>query len=298
MTSGSLAQASRELNISPSAASRLIALLEAELKLTLFSRSRRRLELTAEGDQFYRQTEHILRGLDEMAVISSDIVHKSKKRLSLVTAPPIAIGLISPTLARMKRGGVEFECTLNVETRFDIESKVAARAYNLGIISLPIENAIIDLAIEPILEARMGVLLHEDHPSAGKADIDIADLENEPLIGLLKGQRWRERLDEVFGLNNIPSRIVLETTSTHVVKHLVRDGLGLAIADRICGRLMPDEPLVLRPLAPERWITYATIHPKGPRSALAEDFVRALRAFVAENSARDPEFGADVRLLS
>lgn len=297
VTTGSLAQASKDLNISVSAASRLLSLLESELKLPLFSRARRRLELTEEGDRFYRQTEHILRGLDELAAVSADIKRQGNDRLSLVTAAPVAMGLISPTLSAMRSAGLDFECIVNVETRFDIESKVAARSYNFGIISLPIENAIVDLTIEPFLEARMGVLMRDDHPLAQKNEIGIDDLIEQPFVSLCKGQRWRDRLDEVFVASGVAPRVVLETTSTPVVKQLVRDGLGLTMVDRVCGRVMEGDPLVLRPISPERWITYASIHPKGPRQALAEQFVEAMCGFVEAESARDPAIAAAMRLI-
>jgi DNA-binding transcriptional LysR family regulator len=46
---GSVIGASRTMNLSQPAVSRLLALLEAELRLTLFLRVRRRLVLTDEG---------------------------------------------------------------------------------------------------------------------------------------------------------------------------------------------------------------------------------------------------------
>lgn len=297
VTTGSLAQASEQLNISVSAASRLIALLEAELKLPLFSRAKRRLELTEEGDRFYRQTEHILRGLDELAALSEDIKRQNTERLSLVSAAPLAMGLISPTLSTMRAAGLDFECIINVETRFDIESKVAARAYNFGVISLPIENAIIELSIEPFLEARMAVMMPVDHPLALHGEITLNQLIDQPFVALTKGQRWRDRLEEVFAGTGVAPRINLETTSTPVVKQLVREGHGLTIVDRICGRIMAGEPLVLRPLAREQWITYASIHPRGPRQSLAEAFVDAMCAFVENERARDPEIADTVRLI-
>jgi len=61
---GSLSEAAERLNTSASAASRLLALLEAELGLALFSRQHRRLELTRQGQEFYRRTMHILKGID------------------------------------------------------------------------------------------------------------------------------------------------------------------------------------------------------------------------------------------
>ncbi len=293
---GSLAEASAELNISVSAASRLITLLESELKLTLFSRAKRRLVLTDEGDRFYRQTEHILRGLDELSAVSSDIKRQTNNRLSLVTAAPLVMGLISPTLAQMHRAGMDFDSIINVETRFDLESKVAARAYNLGIISLPIENAIIELTVEPFLEARVGVLIPKTDPLASKAEIALEDLLDRPFVALCKGQRWRDRMDALFtSIGTVPT-IHIETTSTVVVQQLVREGLGLTIVDRVCGR-EDDGPVILRPLAEEKWITYATIHPKGHRPALAERFVESMCQFIEADRARSPSVAEMMRLI-
>ncbi|KQX38254.1 hypothetical protein ASD04_11645 [Devosia sp. Root436] len=286
VTTGSLAQASQDLNISPSAASRLLSLLESELKLNLFSRSKRRLELTEEGDRFYRQTEHILRGLDEMELIAAEIRAQANELLSLVTAAPLAMGLISPSLVLMQQRDAAFECVINVETRFDLESKVAARAYNVGVISLPIENGILDLTIEPFLETRLGVLMRTDHPLAGQAEIALDELARHPIVALTKGQRWRERLDDIFSASGLTPEIHLETTSTPVVKSLVRDGAGLTVVDCICGRIADDEPLLLKPLAGEKWITYATIHPNGPRSARSGQFIEAMRDFIRAEMTR------------
>lgn len=297
VTLGSLAQASRELNISPSAASRLISLLEAELNLTLFARHKRRLELTEEGDRFYRETEHILRGLDEMGAVSQDIRQQTNNRLRLVTAAPLAMGVIAPTLALMRQQGMAFECDINVETRFGIESKVAARAYNFGIISVPLENAIVELTVEPFLEARIGVLMRADHPLAGRSAISPEDIADQPLVALRKGQRWRARMDEVFSGAGLSPPIPYETTSTPVVTQLVRDGLGLTIVDRVCGRILEGEPLVLRPLAQERWVTYATIHPRGPRPSLEQHFVRSMQEFVVAERHRSPDIAATLRLM-
>jgi DNA-binding transcriptional LysR family regulator len=296
VTTGSLAQASQDLNISPSAASRLLSLLEAELKLNLFSRSKRRLELSEEGDRFYRQTEHILRGLDEMELVASEIRSQANELLSLVTAAPLAMGLISPTLALMQQRET-LECVINVETRFDLESKVATRAYNVGIISLPIENAILDLTIEPFLEARLGVLMRHDHPLAEQASISVHDLSRHPIVALTKGQRWRERLDDVFSASGIVPEVRLETTSTPVVKSLVRDGAGVAVADAICGRITDNEPLRLLPLMPEKWITYATIHPNGPRPARSGRFIEAMRDFIRSEISRNPGCEPMLRLV-
>jgi len=294
---GSLAQAAATLNMSPSAASRLLSLLEAEVGLTLFLREKRQLELTAEGSHFYRQIAHVLSGLEEIPAISREIREQSYERLSLVTAAPIALGLVSPALARMRAGGEKFDCTLNVESRFDIESKVAARGYNLGVISMPVENAIVDLEVEPILEARLLVALPAGHPLADLDEIPAARLAQEELVVLRAGQRWRERMDDLMAEVAGPLRIAVETSSTVVALRLVAQGVGVAVTDMICGQPMAADSMVFRPVAPAVWIRYASIHGHGPRSALAQRFLTAIADTVEARRAADADAAAWLRLV-
>ena len=295
--SGSLAQAASILSMSPSAASRLLSLLEAEVGLTLFLREKRQLELTAEGGQFYRQIAHVLSGLEEIPAIAREIGQRSYERLSLVTAAPIALGLVSPALGRMRRGGEKFDCTLNVENRFAIESKVAARGYNLGVISMPVENAIVELEIEPILEARLLAAVPAGHPLAALDEIPVERLVQEELVALRAGQRWRERLDDLFTEVPGPLRIAIETSSTVVALRLVAEGVGVAITDMICGQPVDRQAMVLRPVAPAVWIRYASIHGGGPRSPLAQRFLAALGETVEAQRSGDAEAAAWLRLL-
>ena len=296
--SGSLNGAAAQMNLSTSAASRLIVNLETELGLMLFTRTHRRLELTEEGDLFYRQILHTLDGLDEIPILAADIGRRSREWLSIVTAAPLANGLVSPALAHLARSGSEFRCSVSVETRFDIESKVAARGYNLGLISLPVENSIIALESVPILNARIGVILPRDHPLAAQDSIALRDLAREPFIGLRPGQRWRDRMQDLLGRTGITPKFWLETNATPLVVSMVREGLGVSLSDRVSAGLLPTgDAAVFRPLAEEHWITYASLHPAGTRMPLAERFLDALAASIEARGAADPAVARDLVLI-
>lgn len=62
---GGFTTAARQLRLTPSAVSKLIARLEARLSTRLINRSTRRLQLTAEGQAFYGRAVRILADLDE-----------------------------------------------------------------------------------------------------------------------------------------------------------------------------------------------------------------------------------------
>jgi DNA-binding transcriptional LysR family regulator len=61
----SFSAAARELRMTPSAISKLVARLETRLGVRLLQRSTRKLELTSEGSAFYERSQRILADLDE-----------------------------------------------------------------------------------------------------------------------------------------------------------------------------------------------------------------------------------------
>jgi DNA-binding transcriptional LysR family regulator len=159
VTQGSLAAASAAMSLSPPAASRLIALLEAELRLQLFNRARRRLTLTAQGEAFYRESEHTLAGFDEIPLIAAEIRSQPKGRLRLVTAPRIGQGVVSPALALFCREHPGVRASIDVQSRFGIEGRMGTRLYDLGIISLPVSHPLVEIENHPLFRVRMEALL-------------------------------------------------------------------------------------------------------------------------------------------
>lgn len=295
---GSLASAADQLHISQSAASRLISLLEERLNLKLFTRARRRLLLTPEGEVFFREVEQILLGVDELPRIAANIRDKIRDDFTLVTSAPLGTCLVSPAISDMRKQRQDFDCRVHIEGRFEIENKVARRRYNLGVVSLPITNAIVDLQIEPVLQARVEVLLPRTHRLASKDCVHPDDLLDEDFVALLPHQLWRRRLDEVFAVAGARSRVVIETTSTMMVHQLVRDGNGISLMDRTCARLDLDDDLILRPIQPERWVTYACIFPPGGRPPMADLFIASLRSYVSRLCRENSEAASSFRLLS
>ena len=93
VSQGSLAAAAEAMNLSQPAVSRLISLLEAETGLRLFDRSRRSLIVSAAGEQFHRETRHILDGIEELPHIAANIRTGTDNPLRLVTGPRVGAAL-------------------------------------------------------------------------------------------------------------------------------------------------------------------------------------------------------------
>ncbi|POF31471.1 DNA-binding transcriptional LysR family regulator [Roseibium marinum] len=292
---GSLASAADRLGMSPSAASRMIGVLEHELKLTLFSRRNRNLDLTGEGREFLRRSQHILEGLERLTDIAAQVRSVDSDPLRLVSTVPLAISVFSPVLAIWQAENPGVRSVLNIETRFDLESKVAAREYNLGILSLPVENAIVDLDVEPLVSARYEVAMARGHRLANRETLTIQDIVDEDFVALRPAQRWRKRLDAMAMSHSFAPRIVSETSSSAAALDLVRNGLGVTLADRIHAGLQEDERLVLRPLEPDMWTDYCLVTGKGRTSVATRDFSNRIRAWLTERCYSSPALARVLR---
>jgi DNA-binding transcriptional LysR family regulator len=293
---GSLASAAERLGMSPSAASRMIAVLERELNLTLFSRQNRKLDLTDHGRDFMRRSQHILEGVERLTEIAAQVRSTEAEPLRLVSTVPLAKSLLNPVLARWTAEARDTTIVLDIETRFDLESKVAAREYNLGIVSLPVENAIVDLDIQPLARARHEIAMAPGHPLAASDEVSMSDLAESGFVALRPGQRWRQRLDALAAANSFAPRILSETGSTTVALDMVRRGLGIVLVDRMIAGLEHDATIVLRPLKPEIWTEYCLIMGQERASAMTKAFSQVLRDWLQERCSENAELAASLKL--
>ena len=284
---GSLAAAAKKLNLSQPAVSRLVRVLEGETRLTLFSRTRRRLVLTPEGELFFREAEHILQGVDEIPRIVSDIQAKTTAQLRVVTSPPIGISLIAPTLSLLHAEQPDLRCFADIGSRFELENKVGTRRYDLGVASLPISHSLVELNTAILCRARTVAVVPEGHPLSTKSEIAADDFLGHSIIALRPNLLWRERIDDFFKAGGISPSYTMETQSTLIARRLVAEGVGIAMMDKIVGGSTVRDGVIEIPLVPERWVTYCYVFPAGQRPhSNAALFIRALRR-VVERLARD-----------
>lgn len=295
VTRGSLAAAAEAMNLSAPAASRLVRLLENETRLQLFNRSRRHLTLTREGEVFYRESEHILAGFDEIPRIAADIRSNANGQLRLLTAQRIGQGIVSPALALFRREHPAIRASVDVQSRFGIEGRMGTRLYDLGIISLPVNHPQVEIENQPLFRVRMEAILPANHRLADQPELSAVDLAQEPLLGLWPGQQWRQQVDDFFRSGGARPHYAVETRSSLMACQLARDGAGIAILDRLCAQAIDLRGMMIRPLVPERWILFGYIHQmRQPLAANANAFLDCLRRTVEVFRSRDPENAAAV----
>lgn len=114
---GSLAATARELNLTPPAVSRRLALLEERLGVRLLNRTTRRISLTSEGEVYFTNAQRILSDIDEVERLVSSS-RAAPKGLLRVNAP-LGFGrsYVGPAIAGFAKEYPEVEVQLHLTDR-------------------------------------------------------------------------------------------------------------------------------------------------------------------------------------
>ena len=282
VTEGSVNAAAKEMYLSQPAVSRLIALLENELKLTLFLRSGRRMLLTNEGAAFLNEAGRILANLDEIPRIANEIRSSGIKRLRLVTMPRVALSIVCPAVTEFGRKFPDVHVSIDLKTRRDLEQWIVGKEYDLGFGGTPVAHRAV--IAKPMVKVRVEVLLPKHHRLADKAELSCADIVNERLIAQMPGLQFREQTDEIFDSCGLKPDYSIVTSSSQIACQLVVEGGGITLIDRLSARTFDQDKVVMRPLIPERWFSFGLIHSRETQlSPLAQELITCLKAEIEKH---------------
>jgi DNA-binding transcriptional LysR family regulator len=265
------------MNLSQPAVSRLVALLEDELKLALFHRIGRRMVLTEEGEAFLHEAGRILANLEEIPRIASEIRSSKTRRLRIVTMPRVALSLVCPSVARFAGQFPDVHVSVDLRARRDLEQWLVGKEYDIGFGGLPVAHQAVRGT--PLLRVRLQVLLPKAHRLARRKEISVEDIADERMIAQFPGLLLRQQVDEVFDSRGLKPTYRLTTSSSQIASKLVTDGAGMTLIDRLSAETFDRDKVVMRPLVPARWFKFGVIQPRESRiMPLAQAFVDCLEA--------------------
>jgi len=274
---GSLVAAASVMNLSQPATSRLISTLEDELKLKLFKREKRRLVLTPEGKEFYRETEKILSNLEDLPRIVREIKEGGTRTLRIVALARLANSLVSPALARFVKEHPDQRFSVDVRGHRDIEQWVAGRHYDIAVaLTKPCNHP--SVIQRPFFDTDAMVMIPTGHPLESAEAVSARDLAEHDIIALASGLRPRLQMEEIFQAAGVELNCKIETTSSVLACQMVAEGLGVTIIDRLTALAVDRTRFCLRPLAPRYRLQFVLLFPPGfEETPATTSLVRCLR---------------------
>ena len=275
MTAGTVTEAAALIHVSQPAVSRLIAELERQTGLTLFSRTKKRLKPTPEALAFYEEVKRSFVGLENLERRAKDIRNFRSGNLRVASLPALGYGFLPGVAARFMNQYPDVNLSIQTRSSATVRELVSLNQFDIGLAGSCAD--VPGCTTEPFVRVEGVCILPESHPLASKDIIRPVDLADENFISLVKEDMTRTQIENAFTESGTEYRAAVETQFSATACALVLEGYGITIASPISANDFRDRGLRFRPFSPPIFFESVLLFPADkPRSRLAESFVQML----------------------
>ena len=224
---GSFTASGRKLNVSQSAISRQILLLEEELGEPLFLRVGRQVRMTPAAESLVQLGQRVFRDLSETVGTITDRTKELKGVLRLSGGMTVCLYVFPPLLKHLKRVHPHLDVRLTVATAGRSVQEIRGGRIDAGLLTLPVEES--DLVTVPVLREELLLAMNPTHPLARRRRVVPNDLAAQSFVLFEPGSATRRVIDSFFATEEIDPTIVMETENVEIIKAMVKTGLGIGI---------------------------------------------------------------------
>lgn len=275
----SFTKAAARLNISQSAVSEQVRLLEDEVGFPLFRRTGRGIELTERGRTFLYEAERVAGDLLSLS--------DTARRLRGVPTDTLTLGMGSgmapifmPRLFRDADALQGLRLEIVTAPTKSIFNDLHEERIDVGIaIESDPDRVPAGLIFERLTEAEMALIVPPKHRLAGgRRTVDLGQLGAEPIIMSELSVGYGEVVMAMFGDLGLRPNILAVADNIETMKAIVQTGTGAAIVPRAC---VDNEAklgvLKVLGLSPPRQVAFSLFRRRQPMSRRKEAFVNRLR---------------------
>src|SRR5436190_302212 len=276
-------RAAQALHISQPPLSRAIRALEDELGVSLFARTRRRVELTAAGARLLEDTRRLVSQLERTVQEVRAMASGERGRLRIGFVSLADYGVLPELLRSYKAAHPQVQLALREMLSPEQALALAAGELDFGLLLPPVSGA---ARLEHIVvqRERFVIALPARHRlAATKGKVSLRELAGEPFVTIPReiAPRLYDIGTQLAAQAGISLNVAQEAIQMQTVVSLVSSGLGAAIVPASVANL-GRRGVVYRGLTERHprldlWLAW----PRGALGAASRDFVAFARRLAA-----------------
>jgi LysR family transcriptional regulator, transcription activator of glutamate synthase operon len=231
---GHVTRAAAELRISQPGLSRAVSRLERELGAPLFDREGRTVRLNRYGEIFREHAQRLVAEEDAARRALARAADPGHGEVGLAFLHTQGTVLVPELIRSFRASHPHVTFRLSQGGSEVLEAAVADGRADMAITSPRPEG----LAWHPLSTERLRLAVPDGHRLAGRTEVRLADVAEEPFIVMRHGYGLRSITEDLFRQEGIRPSIAFEGEEATTIRGLVAAGLGVAVVppgDRAAG---------------------------------------------------------------
>lgn len=229
----SFSDAAKQLNYTQPAISAQIRELENELKVPLFKKAGKRVELSEAGETILPFAERLLRDFNGLKNVLPDNEASSRNIVKIGSSSLPGVHLVPALMKKAKSNFPDMAFSLAINNNYQVERMLYANQIDVGFAGRKQMQTTKGALTEHLLvKDDLVVVLPPSHPLVERRDLRVEDIAGLPLILPPRNILTRRQVEERFRQLGFGLDITLELGNTEAIKQLVAHGMGATILCR------------------------------------------------------------------
>ena len=233
---GSVRSAADSMNITASAISRHIAILEKSVGSPLFERRPRGMVLTEEGKILSKYARRMIGNMDLVKSAVDEIKGLRRGVVRVAAIEAAASSIVYPAIREFVATytDINFEVEIISRDNVDVLHSLFRGEADIGVFFKLNQNADVRYLAE--FETPIMLVVSPNHPLAKRAIVSVEDLRGLPVGGLSSCTYTRRITDQALNPFGIKLDYTLTVNSIQLAKEFARTGAGVTILPEIAVR--------------------------------------------------------------
>lgn len=220
--------AAEKLGKSQSAVSTQISLLEKELGVRLFDRSKRPLLITEAGLFLLDFTTDILNKAESFERYISEMSRGMAGEVRIGASTSVGTYILPGILGRLLRQAPKLDISLSTQGRSQVFDAVRREDIDFGLVLS--DRLPDDLSCKSLKTERLCLIKSPKHPLGKTKTLDVAELAAAPFIVGPRGTEYTEMITRILAAHHVVAhRVVARISNFDGVKELIQSGLGIGL---------------------------------------------------------------------
>lgn len=223
---GSFTETARQLNLTQSAISHSVKNLEEDLECQLVTRAGRKIHITEDGEEFYRNAQAILHQMESARDRIRERVNWGRGRLRVGASTTACQHLLPKVLREF---GESFPyCAISIFPADTPKLIELVRRYEIDVAIVIDTGKMTDISMLPLFSDELVLVTSPIHPFVKKGSVQMDQIAQQRLVLYNQSSHTFRLIENFFRRNNLALRNYIELGSMEAIKELIKINYGIS----------------------------------------------------------------------